>query len=69
LGAGGPRFESGRPDQKYLPYFLQLIKRFFTPNFTVEFRQTGGRVPQMIQLRRLVAFGKFDNKKDRRANS
>jgi hypothetical protein len=26
LGAGGPRFESGRPDQKYLQYFLQLIK-------------------------------------------
>jgi hypothetical protein len=22
LGAGGPRFESGRPDQKYPPYFL-----------------------------------------------
>jgi len=24
LGAGGPRFESGRPDQKYLPYFFSL---------------------------------------------
>jgi hypothetical protein len=31
LGAGGPRFESGRPDQKYLPYFLQLIKSVLHP--------------------------------------
>ena len=26
LGAGGLRFKSGRPDQKYLPSFLPLIK-------------------------------------------
>jgi len=26
LGAGGPRFESGRPDQKYLACFLLLIE-------------------------------------------
>ena len=26
LGAGGPRFKSGRPDQNYLPHLLQLIE-------------------------------------------
>src|SRR2546425_6941731 len=26
LGAGGPRFKSGRPDQKYLACFLLLIE-------------------------------------------
>ena len=31
LGAGGPRFKSGRPDQNYLPYFLQLIKSVLHP--------------------------------------
>jgi hypothetical protein len=31
LGAGGPRFESGRLDQKYLPYFLQLKKYILHP--------------------------------------
>src|SRR5260370_42466154 len=31
LGAGGPEFKSRRPDQKYLPYFLQLIKSVLHP--------------------------------------
>jgi len=31
LGAGGPRFESGCPDQNYLPYFLQLVKNVLHP--------------------------------------
>jgi hypothetical protein len=31
LGAGGPRFKSGRPDQNHLPYFLQLIKNVLHP--------------------------------------
>ncbi len=31
LGAGGPRFESGRPDQNYPAYFLQLIKKVLHP--------------------------------------
>src|SRR5882762_326190 len=26
LGAGGPRFKSGRPDQNHLPYFLHVMK-------------------------------------------
>src|SRR6266853_770715 len=29
--AGGPRFESGRPDQNYPAYFLQLIKKVLHP--------------------------------------
>jgi hypothetical protein len=32
LGAGGPRFKSGRPDQNHLPYSLQVIKTLFTQN-------------------------------------
>jgi hypothetical protein len=31
LGAGGPRFKSGRPDQNYPSYFLWLIKKVFHP--------------------------------------
>jgi hypothetical protein len=31
LGAGGPRFESGRPDQNYLPHFVQFIKKVLHP--------------------------------------
>ena len=26
LGAGSPRFKSGRPDQNHLAYFLELVK-------------------------------------------
>ena len=29
LGAGGPRFKSGRPDQKYLACFLWFTESFF----------------------------------------
>jgi hypothetical protein len=31
LGAGGPRFKSGRPDQKYLACFLLLIESAVHP--------------------------------------
>ena len=31
LGAGGPRFKSGRPDQNHLPHFLQLIESAVHP--------------------------------------
>jgi hypothetical protein len=31
LGAGGPRFKSGRPDQKYLGCFLLLIESVVHP--------------------------------------
>ena len=32
LGAGGPRFKSGRPDQKYSGVFFYLLKAPFTSN-------------------------------------
>src|SRR5580693_6024628 len=38
LGAGGPRFKSGRPDQNY-PYFLQATNYILYANFNVEIRQ------------------------------
>src|SRR5258707_9555549 len=31
LGGGGPEFKSRRSDQKYFPYFLQLIKSVLHP--------------------------------------
>src|SRR5580693_8906765 len=31
LGAGGPRFKSGRPDQNHPPYFLQITKSAVHP--------------------------------------
>jgi hypothetical protein len=31
LGAGGPWFKSGRPDQNHLPYFLQVMKSSVHP--------------------------------------
>jgi hypothetical protein len=43
LGAGGPRFKSGRPDQNVLRIFFDLLKAPFTQNSSVvEFDQTGG---------------------------
>ena len=37
LGAGGPRFKSGRPDQNISRIFFSLSKALFTQNVTVEF--------------------------------
>ena len=42
LGAGGPEFKSRRPDQNISRIFFRLSKTLFTPNFRVEFCQTGG---------------------------
>jgi hypothetical protein len=42
LGAGGPRFKSGRPDQNISRIFFELLKARFTQNSSVEFDQTGG---------------------------
>src|SRR5712664_1489560 len=42
LGAGGPEFKSRRPDQNISRIFFRLCKTLFTPNFRVEFCQTGG---------------------------
>ncbi len=50
LGAGGPRFKSGRPDQNILRIFLTLSKALFTQNCTVEFSQAGGLVLQAIEF-------------------
>jgi len=36
LGAGGPRFKSGRPDQNICVFSL-TYQKLFTPNITVEF--------------------------------
>jgi hypothetical protein len=48
LGAGGPRFKSGRPDQNISRIFFGLSKALFTQNITVEFSQTGGRDSQVM---------------------
>src|SRR5579859_32829 len=48
LGTGGPRFESGRPDQNISRIFLGLSKLHFTRFFTVEFSQAGGLDSQVI---------------------
>ena len=69
LGAGGPRFKSGRPDHNYRRYFLQLIKIRLHRKFRVEFRQAGGLVPQVIQSSRFAAFENSIRGKDRRTNS
>jgi hypothetical protein len=42
LGAGGPRFESGRPDQNFSRIFFDLLKVRFTQNSSVKFNQAGG---------------------------
>jgi hypothetical protein len=48
LGAGGPRFKSGRPDQNILRIFFDLLKARFTQNPSVEFDQTGGQNSQAV---------------------
>jgi hypothetical protein len=48
LGAGGPRFKSGRPDQNISRGFFRLLKSCFTQNSSVEFWQTGGLVAQVV---------------------
>ena len=48
LGAGGPRFKSGRPDQNIWRVFFNLLKALFTQNPPVEFRQTGGLNSQVV---------------------
>jgi hypothetical protein len=53
LGAGGPRFKSGRPDQIISRIFFRLCKTLFTQNFTVEIWQTGVLDSQVVSFRRL----------------
>jgi hypothetical protein len=48
LGAGGPRFKSGRPDQNTSGLFFGLSKDLFTPNWSVEFPETGGLNSQVV---------------------
>jgi|ERR1700674_114353 len=48
LGAGGPRFKSGRPDQNISRILFKLSETLFTPNFPVEFCQTGGLNSQVV---------------------
>jgi len=48
LGAGGPRFKSGRPDQNISRIFFSLSKAPFTHNLTVEFSQAGGLDSQVV---------------------
>jgi hypothetical protein len=48
LGAGGPRFKSGRPDQNISPILFSLLNASFTQNSSVEFRQTGGLNSQVV---------------------
>jgi hypothetical protein len=48
LGAGGPEFESRRPDQNISRIFFSLLKALFTHNSSVEFRQTGGLNSQIV---------------------
>ena len=61
LGAGGPRFKSGRPDQNIARVFYSLLKAPFTENSPVEFRQTGGLDSQIVwfpRVRRMTNFAK-----------
>jgi hypothetical protein len=48
LGAEGPRFKSGRPDQNISRVFFSLLKAQFTSPLSVEFWQTGGLVAQVV---------------------
>ena len=48
LGAGSPRFKSGRPDQNISRIFFDLLKARFTQNSSVEFDQTGGLNSQAV---------------------
>ena len=48
LGAGGPRFKSGRPDQNIARVFYSLLKAPFTENSPVEFPQAGGLDSQVV---------------------
>jgi hypothetical protein len=48
LGAGGPRFKSGRTDQNISRIFFDLLKARFTQNSSVEFDQTGGLNSQAV---------------------
>ena len=48
LGAGGPEFESRRPDQNISRVFFSLLKASFTQSLPVEFRQKGGLNSQIV---------------------
>ena len=48
LGAGGPRFKSGRPDQNISRVFFSLLRVLFTQMLTVEIPQTGGLDSQVV---------------------
>ena len=48
LGAGGPRFESGRPDQNISRVFFRLLKALFTQIQLVEILLTGGLDSQVV---------------------
>jgi len=48
LGAGGPRFKSGRPDQNIPRVFFSLLNAPFTEILTVGIRQTGGLDSQIV---------------------
>jgi hypothetical protein len=48
LGAGGPEFESRRPDQNISRVFYSLLKALITQNSPMEFRQTGGLNSQIV---------------------
>jgi hypothetical protein len=53
LGAGGPRFKSGRPDQNISRVFFSILKAPFTSTSSVEFWQTGGLDPQVVYFPRV----------------
>src|SRR6266478_7685488 len=48
LGAGGPEFESRRPDQNISRVFFSLIESLLIQDSPVEFRQTGGLDSQVV---------------------
>jgi hypothetical protein len=53
LGAGGPRFKSGRPDQNISRVFFSLLKALLTQDSPVKFRQTGGLDSQVVLFQRV----------------
>ena len=48
LGAGGPRFKSGRPDQNNSSAFMCFATQPLTLTSLVEIRQAGGLISQIL---------------------
>ena len=55
LGAGGPRFKSGRPDQNISCHFSRLCEHLFTSKASVENKETGVQGSHVVQTKKFTS--------------